>query len=333
MPGPDFYQATACGQISLEPVFEPVKADLQAVQQRILDWMEAEPLPIRQRLVRLTEQPGKMIRAAVLLLSAKACGEISKDHVELAAIVEMVHLATLLHDDVIDQASVRRGSASANALWGNTAAVLLGDLLLSKAFSFGVGLSRPEITALLTETAEEICRGELLQNLHRADWGLAEEQYMKIIDGKTAALFACTAALGAKVAGAKESTAEALTQYGRQIGQAFQIRDDLLDLLSTEQQSGKTLGTDLAECKLTLPLIVWLRQLPEKQKQAAIKNLSEGSQIPHIAEQICQSPAMQKVRKILREFCGQASRFLTDLPDSAAKEALSKLAEILSCPE
>jgi octaprenyl-diphosphate synthase len=311
-------------------VFGPVEADLEAVRRRIEELMESEEPLLRDRLIRLTERPGKMIRPAVLLLAARACGNPAKEHIDLAAIVELVHSATLLHDDVIDQASVRRGSPSPNVLWGNTAAVLLGDFLLSRAFALGVGLHLPEVSSLLTATAEEICRGELLQNLHRADWELTEEQYMKMIDGKTAALFACSAALGTRAAGAEESAVEALTRYGRRLGQAFQIRDDLLDLLGTEQGCGKTLGTDLAECKLTLPLIIWLRELPAEQKQIEINNLSGGCQIPRIAEQIRQSGAVQEVRQILESLCRQAGLCLDQIPDSDAKEGLLRLAQLLS---
>jgi octaprenyl-diphosphate synthase len=332
MPGPDPHRAAICCRPSWEPVFGPVEEDLARVRRRIADLIQEEEPLLRDRLIGLTDRPGKMIRPAVVLLAAKVCGGIEKEHIELAAIMELVHSATLLHDDVIDQASVRRGSPSANVLWGNTAAVLLGDFLLSRAFALGVNLQIPDVSALLIATAEEICRGELLQNLHRADWELSEAQYMKMIDGKTAALFACSAALGARAAGAEESLAEALTQYGRRLGQAFQIRDDLLDLLGSEQHCGKTLGTDLAECKLTLPLIVWLRGLPADQKQIEINNLSEGNQIPRIAERIRQSHSVQEVRQILESLCGQANRSLAQIPDCAAKEGLLRLAQILSCP-
>lgn len=332
MPAPESHPAASGCRLSWEPVFGPVEAELEEVRRRIGEVIETEEPFVRDRLIQFTRRPGKMIRPVLLLLAGKSCGALGREHIELGAIVELVHSATLLHDDVIDQASVRRGRPSANVLWGNTAAVLLGDFLLSRAFALGIGLRLPDVSALLTAAAEEICRGELLQNLHRADWELTEAQYMQMIDGKTAALFACSAALGARAAGAKESAAEALTQYGRRLGQAFQIRDDLLDLLGSEENCGKTLGTDLAECKPTLPLIIWLRGLPAQSRQKAINQLSEGGEIRGIADQIRRSPAMEEAGQVLETLCTQAGRCLTGIADSPAKEGLLRLTQVLSDP-
>ena len=311
-------------------MFHCIGTELEEVRTRIQDLLQTTEAPIRDPLAHLMNRSGKMIRPALVLLAGKACNRFQKEHIELAAIVELIHTATLLHDDVIDQASVRRNRPCTNTLWGNTAAVLLGDFLLSRAFALGLRLNQPKIYGSLIKTAEEICQGELLQNLQRGNWELTEEEYLQIIDGKTATLFACSAALGARAAKAGEQTIGLLDRYGRLLGRAFQIRDDILDLLGSEASCGKTVGTDLAECKLTLPLIVWLRTLPADQRAKEIRHLSESTERPRILRDIQISGAVEYAQQTKLKNCEQACETLEDLSNSTARETLIQLAQAIA---
>ena len=313
-------------------IFEPVQAELQKVRRRIGEVIVNNEPFVLDLLNQVMDRPGKLIRPALVLLTGKACGDLHENHIELAAIVELIHAATLLHDDVIDRASVRRNRPSANILWGNTAAVLLGDFLLSRAFALGVQINRPEMSERLVRTAEKICEGELLQNLLSGNWELTEQQYDRIIDGKTASLFACCAWLGGLAAGAETSVLDSVNAYGRLLGQAFQIRDDLLDLLGSESACGKTLGTDLAECKPTLPLIVWLQTLSAEQKAAEVNCLSQDAEAGRILQAIRQSGAVESVQRHIQRLCEQAGHAIGDLPNGPAKAALLQLAGSIASP-
>ena len=191
--------------------------------------------------------------------------------------IEMVHTATLLHDDVIDQAAVRRNQPTVNCLYGNTAAVLLGDFLLSRAFEAGVELNIPEVQKILTQTARQICQGELLQNIRRADWTMGREDYLEIIDAKTAGLFSAACRLGAVLCHADTSAVERFAEYGRCVGMAFQITDDILDITGDDEKVGKTLGTDAAQKKPTLPLIHYLQGQSAGQRDIFLEMISAGT--------------------------------------------------------
>lgn len=304
-----------------------VQAELQSVQTRIRQALSTDNPLLAARLNTLTEHSGKMLRPLMLLLSAKACGQIRPEHIDLATTIELIHTATLLHDDVVDRAALRRGQPSANILWGNTAAVLLGDFLLSRALALGARLHPPALTEQIIKTAQEICEGELLQNIHRGDWEMSKELYERIITGKTAALFAVSCLLGAQMAQADENTATALRQYGLRFGQAFQIRDDAADLFSTESKTGKTLGTDLKEGKPTLAVILWLELLSEADRQQAVERLQNPRKHSAVLRQIQKSSVPFQIHQELAILKEQACRALQPLADSAAKEALIQMAE------
>ncbi|MBU1261040.1 MAG: polyprenyl synthetase family protein, partial [Planctomycetes bacterium] len=203
----------------------------------------------------LKHRQGKMLRASVLLLSGRLFGDINKIHIEIAAVVEMIHAATLLHDDVIDDGRSRRGHATANNLWGANLAVLLGDYLLSKAFLTMESLQRNDISRILTDTAATICQGEMLQNALRGDSAIGVEEYLEIIEKKTAVFFANCGRLGAIISEADENDCEALYDFGLNLGMAFQITDDLIDIVGKESETGKTGGRDVENKILTLPAI------------------------------------------------------------------------------
>ncbi|MEJ5259138.1 MAG: polyprenyl synthetase family protein [Anaerohalosphaeraceae bacterium] len=304
-----------------------VQAELQSVQIRIRQALSTDNPLLASRLDTLAEKPGKMLRPLLLLLSAKACGRIYPEHIDLAAMIELIHTATLLHDDVVDRAALRRGRPSANILWGNTAAVLLGDLLLSRALGLGARLHQPALTEQIVKTAQDICEGELLQNIHRGNWRMSKDLYRQIITGKTAALFALSCRLGAQWAQAEEAAVQALCEYGLYFGQAFQIRDDAADLFSTESKTGKTLGTDLREGKPTLAVILWLETFSEDEKRQAVEHLENPRKHSAVLRQIKKSSVPFQIHQELAALTEQACRALQPLADSAAKKALFQLAE------
>ncbi len=214
----------------------------------------------------LKQRQGKMLRASFVLLAGRLFAPVAAIHIKIAGIVEMIHAATLLHDDVIDNAAHRRHQATANNLWGSNFAVLLGDYLLSRAFVAVASLERDDINRLLTETALKICRGEMLQNACRGDINISVEEYLDIIERKTAVFFADCCRLGAMASGANEQSIGRLYEFGLNFGMSFQIIDDLVDILSAEGQTGKTAGRDRLTGTLTLPVIHAFGVLDSKAK-------------------------------------------------------------------
>lgn len=322
MPAPEQPFQTAFSLIE-----SALQTDLQRIRDRIRRILSTDEPLLTERLSRLLDHPGKMLRPLLLLLSAEACGSVQPIHIDLAAILELLHTATLLHDDVVDGAVLRRGRPSANALWGNTAAVLLGDFLLSRALTAAARLQPSVISEQLLQTAQQICEGELRQNIHRGNWQMDEDLYLQIISAKTASLFAAGCMLGARWAQADESAVEALTQYGHWFGLAFQVRDDVLDLFSTEKKTGKPVGSDLAESKPTLPVILWLKTLSDSEKQKAVSDLNTPRQRRRLIRQIGTSSVLVQVGIRLEQIREKACGCLKSLQETPAKETLCRLAE------
>src|SRR5262245_32160375 len=227
--------------------YGPIMKDMEEVE-RILAGSLASPRPGVGRLVEhLRHYRGKRLRPALLLLTARACGRVTPAHHLLGAVVEMVHTATLVHDDVLDSATVRRHVPTVNASWGNQASILLGDYLFTHAFHLSSTLGDVRACRLIGEATNRVCAGELHQVCQRGNLDLGEAEYLDIIDAKTAELTACCCRLGALYAGMPDDGVEALARYGRHLGVAFQIADDLLDLVGEERAAGKSLGTDLEQ--------------------------------------------------------------------------------------
>ncbi len=240
--------------------------DLKAIRQLVVSDMDAVDALIERKLasrVTLINQlagyiigsGGKRLRPMLVLLSAGACGYQGKDHIQLAAIIEFIHTATLLHDDVVDASELRRGRETANALWGNEASVLVGDFLYSRAFQMMVEIDNMKIMTLLADTTNTIAEGEVMQLLNCHDPDTAEELYLTVIRSKTAKLFEAASQLGAVITDRPDAEIKALARYGRCLGTSFQLIDDVLDYSGNREQTGKNLGDDLAEGKPTLPLI------------------------------------------------------------------------------
>jgi octaprenyl-diphosphate synthase len=244
-------------------LYDPIQEDLEAVETVLQQTLVSTRPGVARLLGRLGNYRGKRLRPALLLLTARACGRVTRAHHVLGAVVEMIHSATLVHDDVLDKAVVRRHMPTVNADWGNQASILLGDYLFTHAFHLSSTLDDVRACRLIGEATNRVCEGELHQVCERGNLALTEEAYFDIIDAKTAELTSCCCRLGALFAGMTPGVVESLARFGRGLGVAFQIADDLLDLVGDERTTGKSLGTDLEQQKLTLPLIRLLGQASE----------------------------------------------------------------------
>ncbi len=256
------------------PFLQPViGSDMAAVDRVLRDALDTDVVLIRQVGEYIVGGGGKRLRPALLLLAAGATGYRGTEHHTLAAVIEMIHTATLLHDDVVDESELRRGHATANAQFGNAASVLVGDFLYSRAFQMMVGLKRMRVLEILAGTTNAIAEGEVLQLMNAGDANLDETNYFNVIQRKTAQLFEAAARLGAVLGDADRATEDALARYGMHLGIAFQLVDDMLDYSGNAEAIGKNLGDDLAEGKMTLPLIRALATgSPRKRRSSAMRS-------------------------------------------------------------
>ncbi len=294
---------------------------------------------VRGLLAGLHWDRGKMIRPGLVLLSGLACGRITQEHIRVAAIVEMIHNATLLHDDVIDEGRHRRGYATVNSLRGNECAVLLGDFVLSKVFEMCVELDK-SVTGVIASAAARTCEGELRQTLERENGQLSESAYIELISEKSAALFRAGCSLGASLAGADERQREAFAEFGRDIGIAFQITDDLLDMTGNERQMGKTVGRDIDREKMTLPVIHFLRTADEASKDSVKELLqvsgrrgdgkaAETNEKKYLIEKLESCGSLSYTRKRAEELIERAISALGEVEQSDAKAALIETARFV----
>src|SRR5262245_12363979 len=247
--------------------FAPVAPDIEEADRIFDRTLSQYRSPFGTLIEHLRHYRGKRLRPALLLLTAKALGKITPQHHTLAAAVEMIHTATLVHDDVLDEAELRRHVPTVNTGWGNKVSILLGDMLFTHAFHLTSTVDGRACN-IIGEATNRVCAGELRQVTERGNLNLTEADDFAIIDGKTAALTECCGRLGGLYAGASEEIATKLASFGRNLGLAFQIADDLLDLVGNEDTAGKTLGTDLAQQKLTLPVIHSLHRLPPAEAES-----------------------------------------------------------------
>lgn len=315
----------------LSGLFGSIASDLAEVERIFTDELASEVPYIRELVDHLASYRGKRLRPALLLLVGRACGRVTPDHHLLGAVVEMIHTATLVHDDVLDHAEVRRHVATINAAWDNSSSVLLGDLLYTHAFYLASTTKSTIACRLIGEATNRVCAGELRQIGERGNLELTEREYIEIIAGKTAELTACCCRLGALFSGASETTVESLTRYGRQLGIAFQIADDLLDLVGREPEAGKSLGTDLAQQKLTLPLIHLLRRAPGDLNRrlqdiiSASGNHKQGQLLPYLE----QSESLDYARAQAESYATRARQELGCLPNSQFRQILEDLTNLV----
>lgn len=322
----------APAQPSLAPALE---AGLARVEDRFRRQLETS-IPSVAELVRHVERyRGKMLRPTLLLLCARACdpaaAEFTDDQVVAATVVEMIHMATLVHDDVLDEADVRRGGDTVNKRRGNEAAVILGDYLIAKSFHLCSGLQDQRTALRIGEITSIVCEGEMLQNAHRGDFEIPRQTYFEIIERKTAALIAVACEQGAVHAGAPESVQARLFDYGRLLGSAFQIQDDLLDLVGDEAVVGKSLGRDLQKGTLTLPMIYFLESLTQDARQGAIEAIRSGAALNgHRSAFIGgleAAGAIAAARTTAVELTQRAKSLLGPLTPSPAKDLLLSMAD------
>lgn len=313
--------------MSIQQLLEPITADMRAVDDVIRRRLHSEVVLVSQIAEYIIGSGGKRLRPALTLMVAGAFRYRGTAHHELAAVVEFIHTATLLHDDVVDESSLRRGRDTANAVFGNAASVLVGDFLYSRAFQMMVSVGNMRVMEVLSEATNIIAEGEVLQlmNCRNADVDVAA--YLQVIRYKTAKLFEASARLGAIIGGADETTERALGDYGMHLGTAFQIIDDVLDYSSEEAATGKHLGDDLAEGKPTLPLILTMQRGTAEQAalvRSAIEN-GDRDAFAHILNAITSCGALEAAREAARAEARLAVENIRTLPASVFSKALLEL--------
>nr|WP_304412658.1 polyprenyl synthetase family protein [Azoarcus sp. KH32C] len=302
---------------------------MQAVDAVIRQRLYSDVVLIRQVAEYIIQSGGKRLRPALVLFSANAMGYRGVHHHELAAVVEFIHTATLLHDDVVDESELRRGNKTANAMFGNAASVLVGDFLYSRAFQMMVGVNNMRVMQVLADATNMIAEGEVLQllNCHNADVEI--EDYLRVIRYKTAKLFEAATRLGAILSGADQETEERMAAFGMHLGTAFQLIDDVLDYSSDEAATGKHLGDDLAEGKPTLPLIHAMQHGTPEQAALVRGAIESGGrdEFPRILEAIHETGALEETRRHARAEAQRAIDAISSLSPSIFKEALLQLSD------
>jgi octaprenyl-diphosphate synthase len=303
--------------------------DMAAVDTLIRARLASDVLLINQIAEHIIGAGGKRLRPMLVLLAAQAAGYRGREHVLLAAVVEFIHTATLLHDDVVDESDLRRGRKTANALWGNAASVLVGDFLYSRAFQLMVEADDMRVMRILADTTNQIAEGEVLQllNIHNPDTD--EAAYLRVIQRKTAVLFSAATRLGGLLAGVPAAQEEALARYGLNLGFAFQIADDVLDYVADAGALGKNIGDDLAEGKATLPLIYAIERAPAAQAASLRRAIETGGldSLDNIIAAIRDTGAIERARQKAQIYADEAKAALSTLPQSRALEALTVLAD------
>jgi octaprenyl-diphosphate synthase len=310
------------------PIAETIAADMEAVNTVIRQKLHSEVSLVNQIAEYIISAGGKRIRPILVLLVANAHGYRGTGHHELAAVVEFIHTATLLHDDVVDESSMRRGRQTANALFGNAASVLVGDFLHSRSFQMMVALDNMRVMQILSDATNVIAEGEVLQLLNMHDPDVSQERYLQVINSKTAKLFEAAAQVGALVAGASDADIEAAGEYGRSLGTAFQLIDDVLDYAGDVAEIGKNVGDDLREGKPTLPLI-YLMENGTPEQRALVRSCIEQGDEQHfdaILEAVTTSGALDFTRREAETAAKRAAAAVAGLPDSQYKQALLQLA-------
>jgi len=306
-----------------------VAEDLERVDDLIRDSLHSDVALINQLSHYIINSGGKRLRPLLVLLSANACGYRGDQHINLAAVIEFIHTATLLHDDVVDASQLRRGNMTANALWGNEASVLVGDFLYSRAFEMMVDANDMRIMEIMSHTTNTIAEGEVLQLLNCHDADTTEIRYMDVISRKTARLFEAAAQIGAVLGHQSDTIERALAGYGLHLGIAFQLIDDVLDYSASPEDTGKNVGDDLAEGKPTLPLIHALHKGTPSQARLIRRAIGNGGHdnMQAVCAIIESTGAIPYTAQAAQREADLATEALKPLPDSVYKDALYSLAE------
>jgi len=313
--------------MDLHAVSAVIADDVNAVNQVIVDRLESQIPLINQISQYITSSGGKRLRPLVCLLSARACDYQGQQHCDVAAVVEFLHTATLLHDDVVDESKLRRGKQTANAKWDNAPSVLVGDFLLSRAFHMLVGLGNLRVLEVVSTATNTIAEGEVMQLINCNDPDTDEHRYMDVIRSKTAKMFEAAAQSGAILAAAPSDIEHALARYAMHLGSAFQIIDDILDYTGNADDMGKNIGDDLAEGKPTLPLIHVIKHAPDAQAKIVREAIKHGGleHLDAIIDAIHSSGALDYSQQVAQREADQATAALNAVPNSRYKTALQQL--------
>lgn len=317
--------------ISWKQLIEPVEPFLEAVSRRLAKEVDSfDPAIVPYADYALNGQ-GKHLRPALVALAAQALGEPREDHITVGAIIEMVHLATLVHDDVMDEAEIRRSRPTLAATWGNEIAVLFGDCLFANALKLAAGFPTPEVCRAVAHATNTVCSGEILQNQQRRNFRYTREQYFRVLEMKTAELFALSCDLSAWLSGASPEHRAMLREFGQTFGTAYQVYDDCIDLFGSESAAGKSLGTDLAKGKLTLPvLLVWERAEPADRTR--LQELVTGwtaESMTEMAALLAKYETLGASLAIMGQYLERARQALRSLPASSGRAGLLGLTAYL----
>lgn len=308
-----------------------MQSDLDQVEKRIAQQAAEFDPAIEGYVAFAIGGRGKRLRPIIALLSGGATGAITSAHVDLAVILELIHIATLVHDDILDEAERRRGQPTVNARWGNSLSVLLGDCLFAQALNLSTNFEKAEISRAIAQAAREVCSGEIIQTQRRFDLHLAIEDYRRIVEMKTGSLFAAAAELAAMLNEMEPPIVRALKSYGMKIGAAYQIYDDCLDIAGSEKATGKTLGTDLRKGKLTLPVLMLLQAAPaieREQYSQMIVNGKVDEMTDVLRTEMAGAPLSESIaagQELIREAQGE----LAILPAGAYTDSLLQLGDAL----
>ena len=315
--------------MGISAIRAPVAEDMRAVDAVILRRLHSDVVLINQVGHYIVNSGGKRLRPLLVLLAARTCAYEGGRHIELAAVVEFIHTATLLHDDVVDGSELRRNRDTANAVWGNEASVLVGDFLYSRAFEMMVSVERMRVMDILSHATNRIAEGEVLQLLNAHDADTSQARYMEVISRKTATLFEAGARLGAVIADAPPEVEQAMAAYGLALGVAFQLVDDALDYSESSAEIGKNIGDDLDEGKPTLPVIRAIEVGTPEQSALLRTAIKEGGRerIDAVVAAIAATGAIAYTSELARAYAQQAKDALVALPPSPYRDALAGLAE------
>lgn len=313
----------------LAVILQPATQDMKAVDTHIHERLKSRIPAISELAAHIISSGGKRLRPTMVILAAKASGYTGDDHIKLAVIIEFVHTATLLHDDVVDESLKRRGEPTANSIWGNNLSVLVGDFLYSRAFEMMVEVGHMRVMELLAKATNVIAEGEVQQSLNRGNPDIPETEYIEVITHKTARLFSAAAELGAVAAQLDDEKREAISSYGLHLGIAYQLLDDLLDYRGEAALIGKNLGDDLAEGQPTLPLIRSLETANQDQRQLLRQAITNPGSVAlaTVIEIIESGDAITYTARRAQEHADLAKQALAKFPETDAKTSMLKLAD------
>lgn len=316
--------------MNIQQLSAPIQDELDQLEQLFNKTLHSDVPLVEQVVCYIASLRGKRLRPILVLLTAKMLGEINQQSLQAALVVELLHAATLVHDDVVDHSDLRRGEPTVNSLWTNKISVLVGDYLFSRTLSAMVDLHDMRSLQILSQTAKRITQGELLQIERDGDFDMSEATYFQLVSDKTGSLFSASCQLGALSAKADDRTIRAMSQFGENLGIAFQIKDDLLDYMGSAQTMGKPTGNDIRENKITLPLIYALRQAEENIRRQIIETFEskvDGDAVEKIIKFVTDYGGLDYGHKVASQYAASASEALDGYDSSLAQKSLKALVD------